>query len=109
MADNGKKSKVAERVEEDSDHVDGELVLSIEKLQEIQDELEKVMLLLISCFFFFWFFFLVLLLNGGFIRSRCFGRVFCSSISSAIARFSYAYRRELLLRIFNGCSLLIGC
>ncbi|KAK1289765.1 hypothetical protein QJS10_CPB18g01357 [Acorus calamus] len=42
VADKGKKSKVAEREEEDGDHVDGELVLSIEKLQEIQDELEKV-------------------------------------------------------------------
>ncbi|KAF8408090.1 hypothetical protein HHK36_007231 [Tetracentron sinense] len=43
VADKGKKSKVAERgEEEDSDHIDGELVLSIEKLQEIQDELEKV-------------------------------------------------------------------
>ncbi|KAK9107644.1 hypothetical protein Syun_023655 [Stephania yunnanensis] len=39
-ADKGKKSKVGE--EEDSDHIDGELVLSIEKLQEIQDELEKI-------------------------------------------------------------------
>lgn len=42
-ADKGKKSKVTERGEEDdSDHIDGELVLSIEKLQEVQDELEKV-------------------------------------------------------------------
>ncbi|XP_058083792.1 NAP1-related protein 1-like isoform X2 [Magnolia sinica] len=42
-ADKGKKSKVAERGDEDdSDHIDGELVLSIEKLQEIQDELEKI-------------------------------------------------------------------
>ncbi|KAK1293770.1 hypothetical protein QJS10_CPA16g00462 [Acorus calamus] len=43
VADRGKKSKVAERdVEENNDHVDGDLVLSIEKLQEIiQDELEK--------------------------------------------------------------------
>lgn len=40
VADRGKKSKVA--VEEDSDHIDGDLVLSIEKLQELQDELEKV-------------------------------------------------------------------
>ncbi|XP_077213370.1 NAP1-related protein 2-like [Tasmannia lanceolata] len=39
VADKGKKTKVSE---EDSDHIDGELVLSIEKLQEIQDELEKV-------------------------------------------------------------------
>ncbi|KAK6928206.1 hypothetical protein RJ641_006797 [Dillenia turbinata] len=38
-ADNGKKSKVAA---DDSEHIDGELVLSIEKLQEVQDELEKV-------------------------------------------------------------------
>ncbi|KAK1309325.1 hypothetical protein QJS10_CPA09g01479 [Acorus calamus] len=43
VADRGKKSKMAERdVEENNDHVDGDLVLSIEKLQEIQDELEKV-------------------------------------------------------------------
>ncbi|XP_020091036.1 NAP1-related protein 2-like isoform X2 [Ananas comosus] len=40
VADKGKKTKVAEN--EEADHVDGELVLSIEKLQEIQDELEKV-------------------------------------------------------------------
>ncbi|KAK2994640.1 hypothetical protein RJ640_025694 [Escallonia rubra] len=37
VADRGKKSKVAE--EEEPDH---DLVLSIEKLQEVQDELEKV-------------------------------------------------------------------
>ncbi|XP_043705925.1 NAP1-related protein 2-like isoform X1 [Telopea speciosissima] len=43
VADKAKKPKVAERgEEEDADHIDGELVLSIEKLQEIQDELEKV-------------------------------------------------------------------
>lgn len=41
VADRGKKSKVA--VDEDSDHIDGDLVLSIEKLQEVQDELEKVL------------------------------------------------------------------
>ncbi|KAJ6828215.1 NAP1-related protein 2-like isoform X2 [Iris pallida] len=43
VADKGKKAKVGERGEgEESEHIDGELVLSIEKLQEIQDELEKV-------------------------------------------------------------------
>lgn len=42
VAERGKKSKVATEAEEDSDHIDGELVLSIEKLQEVQDELEKV-------------------------------------------------------------------
>ncbi|EHA8590258.1 NAP1-related protein 2 [Cocos nucifera] len=42
VVDKGKKAKVAERGEEDSDHIDDELVLSIEKLQEIQDELERV-------------------------------------------------------------------
>ncbi|XP_042502647.1 NAP1-related protein 2-like [Macadamia integrifolia] len=43
VADKAKKPKGVERgEEEDSDHIDGELVLSIEKLQEIQDELEKV-------------------------------------------------------------------
>lgn len=43
-ADKGKKLKVAEKVEEDnnSEAIDEKLVLSIEKLQEIQDELEKV-------------------------------------------------------------------
>lgn len=35
----GKKPKVSE---EESDHIDKELVLSIEKLQQVQDELEKV-------------------------------------------------------------------
>lgn len=43
-ADKGKKQKSAEVEEEinGADHIDGELVLSIEKLQDIQDELEKV-------------------------------------------------------------------
>lgn len=42
-ADKSKKLKVSEKGEEEnSDHVDGDLVLSIEKLQEIQDDLEKV-------------------------------------------------------------------
>ncbi|KAG6479552.1 hypothetical protein ZIOFF_063019 [Zingiber officinale] len=39
VADKGKRSKVEE---EAPYHIDGELVLSIEKLQEIQDEIEKV-------------------------------------------------------------------
>lgn len=47
VADKGKKSKVAP--EEESDHIDGELVLSIEKLQEVQDDLEKVLYLLYLC------------------------------------------------------------
>ncbi|MQM19106.1 hypothetical protein Taro_052106, partial [Colocasia esculenta] len=43
VANKGKKPKVAEGAGgEENDHVDGELVLSIEKLQEIQDELEKI-------------------------------------------------------------------
>ncbi|OAY75887.1 NAP1-related protein 2 [Ananas comosus] len=40
VADKGKKTKAA--AEQESDPVDGALVMSIEKLQEIQDELEKV-------------------------------------------------------------------
>lgn len=40
IADRGKKSKVAD--EQDSEHIDAELVLSIEKLQEVQDQLDKV-------------------------------------------------------------------
>ncbi|RWR84029.1 Nucleosome assembly protein NAP [Cinnamomum micranthum f. kanehirae] len=42
VADKGKKSKLAEGPDGDSDNIDEKLVLSIEKLQEIQDELEKV-------------------------------------------------------------------
>lgn len=43
VADKGKKLKQSEKEEEvNSDHIDGDLVLSIEKLQEIQDDLEKV-------------------------------------------------------------------
>lgn len=43
VADKGKKMKVGEKGSEDnSEQIDGELVVSIEKLQEIQDELEKV-------------------------------------------------------------------
>ncbi|KAJ4972864.1 hypothetical protein NE237_006038 [Protea cynaroides] len=41
VSDKAKKPKVSEKGEEDSDHIDGELILSMEKLQEIQDELEK--------------------------------------------------------------------
>lgn len=40
VADKGKKLKVTD--EEETDHIDGELVISIEKLQELQDELEKI-------------------------------------------------------------------
>lgn len=36
------KSKKAKTEEENVEQIDGELVLSIEKLQEIQDDLEKV-------------------------------------------------------------------
>ncbi|CAA7396079.1 unnamed protein product [Spirodela intermedia] len=42
VTNKGKKAKVAERTREENDHLDGDLVLSIEKLQEIQDELEKI-------------------------------------------------------------------
>jgi template-activating factor I len=38
----GKKLKVAEKGEEDNNQIDEELILTIEKLQEIQDDLEKV-------------------------------------------------------------------
>lgn len=40
VVDKGKKSKAA--AEEEEEEIDGDLVLSIEKLQEVQDELEKV-------------------------------------------------------------------
>ncbi|KAE8715460.1 NAP1-related protein 2 [Hibiscus syriacus] len=46
VADKGKKMKVAENGEEEkSEQIDGDLILSIEKLQEIQDELEKLVTL----------------------------------------------------------------
>ncbi|GMY13628.1 NAP1-related protein [Fagus crenata] len=42
VAKKGNDSKVLKRTgEKDSDHIDSELVLSIEKLQEIQDELDQ--------------------------------------------------------------------
>ncbi|CAL5369899.1 unnamed protein product [Camellia sinensis] len=42
VADRGKKSKVADRTQDEhSDHIDTDLVLSIEKLQEVQDDLDK--------------------------------------------------------------------
>lgn len=52
VTDKGKKSKVA--VEEETDHIDGELVISIERLQEVQDELEKVLSLLFTIPFRFF-------------------------------------------------------
>lgn len=62
VEDKGKKLKVSEKGEDDcSDNIDEKLVLSIEKLQEIQDELEKVIpinlsLLLVLCEFYVSFF-----------------------------------------------------
>ncbi|KAF2311332.1 hypothetical protein GH714_021842 [Hevea brasiliensis] len=41
-ADKGKKMKVGEKGEDDNNQIDEALVLSIEKLQEIQDDLEKI-------------------------------------------------------------------
>lgn len=44
VADKGKKPKLSEKAEEENpDQIDEKLVLSIEKLQEVQDELEKVL------------------------------------------------------------------
>ena len=42
VEDKGKKPKLSEKPEDQNDAIDEKLVLSIEKLQEIQDELEKV-------------------------------------------------------------------
>ena len=41
-ADKGKKAKTDTDAGEENEQIDGALVLSIERLQEIQDELEKV-------------------------------------------------------------------
>ena len=69
VADKGKKSKLAERGPEDeSDHIDGELVMNIEKLQEVQDELEKVQ-------FLTTFLLNIVVCGFGFIRILVF--VFC--------------------------------
>ena len=44
VADKGKKPKFGEKIEEEgAEQIDSELILSIEKLQEVQDELEKVL------------------------------------------------------------------
>lgn len=44
VADQGKKAKLTERAPGDeTDHIDTELVLNIEKLQEFQDDLDKVL------------------------------------------------------------------
>ncbi|KAI3820821.1 hypothetical protein L1987_08370 [Smallanthus sonchifolius] len=42
VAEKGKKPKAGEKIEEGDEQIDVELVRSIEKLQEIQDELEKI-------------------------------------------------------------------
>lgn len=42
VADKGKKPKIGEDKSEIEEQIDVELVQSIEKLQEVQDELEKV-------------------------------------------------------------------
>ncbi|CAA7013665.1 unnamed protein product [Microthlaspi erraticum] len=43
VADKSKKAKIEEKIDEENiEQIDGELVLSIEKLQEIQDDLEKI-------------------------------------------------------------------
>ncbi|GLU12358.1 hypothetical protein SLE2022_290430 [Rubroshorea leprosula] len=43
VADKGKKMKLSEKGEdENSEQIDGELVLAIEKVQELQDKLEKI-------------------------------------------------------------------
>lgn len=54
VADKGKKTKVEE---ENAEQIDSELVLSIEKLQEIQDELEKVFFFLIEFMLIFVIFY----------------------------------------------------
>jgi hypothetical protein len=41
-ADKGKKAKTDADAADDNEQIDGALVMSIERLQEIQDELEKV-------------------------------------------------------------------
>lgn len=54
VADN--KSKKAKTDEENAEQIDGELLLSIEKLQSIQDDLEKVQFVKKrnTLFLFFW-------------------------------------------------------
>lgn len=54
VADKSKKLKAAEKGE-NVDELDGELVVSIEKLQEIQEELEKVQFAIADCPLFFLF------------------------------------------------------
>lgn len=76
VADKGKKTKVEE---ENAEQIDSELVLSIEKLQEIQDELEKVIfytnvILLVLGLFFFVFCFIYRLVYIPFVRWEIWGK-----------------------------------
>lgn len=75
VADRTKKLKVSEKGE-NLDEIDGELVLSIEKLQEIQDELEKVLILQYSHSLSFFLFFLFFQYRGLRIFPRLFFEVF---------------------------------
>jgi hypothetical protein len=65
VAKKGNDSKVLKRTEEkDSDHIDSELVLSIEKLQEIQDELDQVLFFnkFYSCMRIVWIYIIVVVM-----------------------------------------------
>lgn len=42
VEDRGKKPKLSEAPEAEAEAIDAKLILSVEQLQEIQDELEKV-------------------------------------------------------------------
>ncbi|KAJ0786167.1 putative nucleosome assembly protein (NAP) [Helianthus annuus] len=42
VADKGKKPKIAEKTAEEAEQIGSELLQSIEKMQEVQDELEKI-------------------------------------------------------------------
>ncbi|KAJ0578206.1 putative nucleosome assembly protein (NAP) [Helianthus annuus] len=42
VADKGKKPKLGDKIEEGADPIDADILKSIEKLQEVQDELEKI-------------------------------------------------------------------
>lgn len=78
VADKGKKTKVEE---ENAEQIDSELVLSIEKLQEIQDELEKVFFFLNRIYAYFCYIFIHYLVYilfdcreiWGFVPRRWFG------------------------------------
>lgn len=83
VADKGKKPKIGEKiVKENDEQIDDELILSIEKLQEVQDELEKVLNLVVVVVVVIYRFFMLLILKK-------------KTISATFIIFTYVHLSEI--------------